>query len=149
MGSHGRPCSSESAKPRRLQARALSVHLGSATEGVICRNVLLLERKHKFKGHKLLTSPHYPGLSFHPCHPFWWVIPVVWTLAAAVLSMPLSFPIHRWHHQLELHPPGTVSAALYPLTELLCHRPFLPGQLPDAEGVAQRGHHPHPAPGRG
>lgn len=66
---------------------------------------------------------------------------------ASMFSIFLPFPVHRRHHQLQLHPPGTVSAALHPLTELLRHRPLLPGQLADAEGVARRGHHPHPAPG--
>ena len=60
-----------------------------------------------------------------------------------------SFPVRRWHHQLQLDPPGPVSAALRPFPELLSHGPLLPGQLPHSARVAQRGHHTDPAPGRG
>lgn len=70
-------------------------------------------------------------------------------LAAMVPVTGLSSPLRRRHHQLQLHPAGTVTAALHPLTELLGHRPLLPGQLADGARVAECGHHPHAAPGRG
>lgn len=74
---------------------------------------------------------------------------VVAKLAAWVLVNACALPVPRWHHQLQLHPPGAVSAALHTLPELFRHGPLLPGQLPDSERVAECGHHPHPAPGRG
>ena len=66
-----------------------------------------------------------------------------------ILITCVSFPVPRWHHQLQLHPPGAVPAALCPFPELFSHRPLLPGQLPDGARVAQCGHHTDPAPGRG
>lgn len=60
-----------------------------------------------------------------------------------------SLPVPRRHHQLQLHPAGAVPAALRPFSDLLGHRPLLPGRLPDAERVARRGHHTDAAPGRG
>lgn len=70
-------------------------------------------------------------------------------LAALILVNFCFLSVPRRHHQLQLNPPGAVFTALHPFPELLRHGPLLPGQLPDSERVAQRGHHPDPAPGRG
>lgn len=55
----------------------------------------------------------------------------------------------RWNHQLKLHSPGAVPAALHPFPDLCCHRPLLPGQFPGHQGVAHCGHYSDAASGRG